>query len=132
MAGSTNLKNVFSSMKIVCDEIRYGFTSVEDMSEIDASGILGSFNEDEGVTVFASAEYFNSKDIDYEGDFAKLTVNVHTSLELVGLTAALADVLTKRSISANVVAAFYHDHIFVQFDKKEEAIAAIESLSNER
>jgi hypothetical protein len=57
-------------------------------------------------------------------------LKVHTSLELVGLTAAMAAELTEHGISANVVAAFSHDHVFVQHDKRQEAIALLESLKN--
>jgi hypothetical protein len=53
---------------------------------------------------------------------------VHSSLEAVGMTAAIATALTARGISANVVAAFYHDHVFVPWDRRQDAMEAIAAL----
>ncbi|MEL7132070.1 MAG: ACT domain-containing protein [Pseudomonadota bacterium] len=43
----------------------------------------------------------------------KITLQVNSDLEGVGLTAAVATALTKQSIPCNVVAGYHHDHIFV-------------------
>jgi hypothetical protein len=60
------------------------------------------------MTIVATKEYIQQQDIAYVGTYAKLTIEVHTSLELVGLTAALANALAQNQISANVIAAYYH------------------------
>jgi hypothetical protein len=49
-------------------------------------------------------------------------------LDAVGLTAAFAKALTDAGISSNVVAALYHDHIFVQWDRRDDAMKALKSL----
>jgi len=54
---------------------------------------------------------------------------VHSSLEAVGMTAALAKALTEAGISANVVAAYHHDHIFVPWARRHDALAALEALA---
>ncbi|MFT5520425.1 MAG: hypothetical protein ACI9IA_001018, partial [Enterobacterales bacterium] len=54
---------------------------------------------------------------------------VHSSLEAVGLTAAVATALTQKGISANVIAAYYHDHIFVPSDKAASALEALLAIS---
>jgi hypothetical protein len=117
-------------MKVSCDEIKYGFACLERGAEVNPAEVLGTFREEEGLTVIASIDYLEDRGIGCsEGPFAKLTIEVHTSLELVGLTAVLATKLGENSISANVVAAFYHDHIFVQFDLKDKAIKALAELA---
>lgn len=128
---TTDLEQVLSSIEATCDGVTYGFATVSDLESVglDLDRLTGVFQEQEGLTVFAPSEYLRSKQPDFEGDFAKITINVHTSLELVGLTAVLATELAKHNISANVVAAYYHDHIFVQYDAKDEAMTAIESLA---
>jgi len=93
--------------------------------------VLCTYREKEGLTVVADTNYLEENHIDFEGPFAKLTIEVHTSLELVGLTAALAKALTESGISANVIAAYYHDHIFVPFDKQNEAVDAIMNLQRD-
>jgi len=59
----------------------------------------------------------------------QITLTVHSSLEAVGLTAAFATELTRHGISANVVAGYYHDHIFVGAGDAERAVAALQGLS---
>ena len=61
---------------------------------------------------------------------AWLTVSVHSSLEAVGLTAALANVLAARGIACNVLAGYFHDHLVVPLDRADEAIAALEALAD--
>lgn len=60
----------------------------------------------------------------------QITLTVHSSLDAVGLTAAFATELTRHGISANVVAGYYHDHIFVAEKDAERAVAALEALSS--
>jgi hypothetical protein len=54
-----------------------------------------------------------------------ITLNVHSSLEAIGLTAAVAGRLALHGISANVVAAYYHDHIFVPTADAERAVVVL-------
>jgi len=65
------------------------------------------------------------KNINYESVYKLISLNVHSSLDAVGLTAAFSTKLAEKNISANVVAAYYHDHIFVPEEKAEQALAAI-------
>lgn len=65
----------------------------------------------------------------YEGIFRKITLMVHSSPDAVGLTAAVSTVLTTTGISANVIASYYHDHIFVSDEKAEQALLALKELS---
>ncbi|MNJ75038.1 hypothetical protein D3C77_720650 [compost metagenome] len=60
---------------------------------------------------------------------AWITLTVHSSLEAVGLTAAFATALGQAGISCNVVAAFYHDHIFVAQADAQRAMAVLEGLA---
>jgi hypothetical protein len=60
--------------------------------------------------------------------FRGITLNVHSGLDAVGLTAALSSKLAEHGISANVIAGYFHDHIFVQNEHAEKAIAALNEL----
>ncbi len=130
MSGLTNLQETLNSLVVSCDELQYGFSTVVDSEGLSLDGVLATFVEEEGLTIIAQVERLVDLELEFEGPFAKLTIEVHTSLELVGLTAALATALTNAGVSANVVAAFYHDHIFVRWDQKAEAIAALEALKS--
>ena len=76
--------------------------------------------EDDGVTAIVSAE---------DGDFARITLQVHSALDGVGLTAAVAGVLAEAGIACNVVAGFHHDHLFVPWERREEALELLQRLS---
>lgn len=125
MSGSKNLQEALRSLQISCDGVEYGFATMPADVEISSRAVLGIFHEDEGLTIVAPKEYFMAKGIAFEGPSAKLSIEMHTSLELVGLTAVLAQKLAENSISANVIAAYYHDHIFVQYELREQATKAL-------
>lgn len=131
MAGETNLAEVLRGMMVTCDEIVYGFASVGNDCHVALAEVLGVFHEQEGLTVIASIDYLEARELHYEGKYAKLTIEVHTSLALVGLTAVIATKLAEFGISANVVAAFHHDHIFVPFDTRNMAMTALHSFREE-
>ena len=59
----------------------------------------------------------------------QITLTIHSSLEAVGLTGAFATELARHGISANVVAGFYHDHIFVGAADADRAMAALTDLA---
>ena len=89
---------------------------------------LASFKESEGITVIVSVEVAIQEKLAFSGTFKQITLTVHSSLQAVGLTAAVAGKLASYGISANVVAAYYHDHIFVQTEKAQQALLALKEL----
>jgi uncharacterized protein len=131
MSGLTDLQQTLQSLKVICDDVEYSFASVEDESIIDRNTVLATFHENGRLATIAPKAYLDSLGIENEGPYAKLTIDVHTSLELVGLTAVMATALAKQGISANVVAAFYHDHVFVQYALRDKAIGILEDLKNQ-
>jgi len=61
--------------------------------------------------------------------WARITLQVHSSLAAVGLTARVAESLAAHGISANMVAAFHHDHVFVPWARRGEALKILENLA---
>jgi hypothetical protein len=59
----------------------------------------------------------------------RITLRVHSSLSAVGLTAAFSAALTREGVSANVIAGYYHDHIFVPVADAARAMIALEGLA---
>lgn len=60
-----------------------------------------------------------------------LTLDVHSSLLAVGLTAAVSTALARAGIPANMISGFHHDHILVPEDRADEAVSCLRHLSRE-
>ena len=84
--------------------------------------------EDEGVTAVIPVADAERLGLDVDFVAAWLTLEVHSALDAVGLTAAVAGALADEQIPANVLAGFHHDHVLVPEDDADRAIAAIEAL----
>ncbi len=85
--------------------------------------------EDEGTTLVLERHEADAFRLGHSGTFAWITLSVHSALEAVGLTAAVAGALAEREIPCNVLAGFHHDHLLVPSDRAEEALAALRGLS---
>lgn len=60
-------------------------------------------------------------------EFAWLTLAVQSSLEAIGLTAAISARLAAEDIACNVLAGYHHDHVLVPAVRADDAIAALSS-----
>ncbi|QDE40672.1 ACT domain-containing protein [Luteibacter pinisoli] len=88
---------------------------------------LMMFREAEGTTLIVDVN-----EDDASGDrmlWARITLRVQSSLTAVGLMAAVSAALAKRGIPCNPVSAFLHDHLFVPWDRRDEALDALSHLT---
>jgi len=58
-------------------------------------------------------------------ELAWLTLTVESSLDAVGLTAAVSRHLADRNIACNVLAGYHHDHLLVPASRAADAIVAL-------
>jgi len=130
MSGITNLNEILAHMDPVLKEGEFVFCTFASLSaeELDMLRPICLFEEEEGTSIIIYRNVADCNNISYEGIYKLITLRVNSSLESVGLTAAVSSVLADLDISANVVAAFYHDHIFVPTERAREALSAIKSL----
>lgn len=129
MAGILAINELLKSMQPVLKQDEYIFCCLAgSLADYVHLNPLATYAEEEGLTLILKAETADKAGITYEGKYSLITLNVHSSLEAVGLTAAVSAKLTEHGISANVVAAFYHDHIFVQADKAHTALNALKEI----
>ena len=117
MAGEKKLETLLKSMKPQHNIGEYVFCITEDLKKISLEEIILIFKEQEGTTVIIKKELADQLKLNYSFIASWITLTVHSSLEAVGLTAAFSSALAQEGISCNVIAAFYHDHIFV--DQKD-------------
>ena len=88
-----------------------------------------SFKETEGTTLILKKEIADKHQLHYPFVAAWITLTIHSSLTAVGLTAAFATALAAENISCNVVAAFYHDHIFMGVGDAKKAMEVLDKIS---
>jgi len=79
--------------------------------------------------VIAPLSDLAGRGIPAEGEWARISLTVHSALAAVGLTAAVATALAREGIPANVVAGYFHDHLFVPWDRRAAALAALRGLT---
>jgi uncharacterized protein len=127
MTGETNLEILLKTMKPFHNEGDYVFCTTT--SKINIEDVIMLFTENEGTTIILTKEKADLLELPYSFIAAWITLTAHSSLAASGFTAAFSTSLAKENISCNVVAAFYHDHIFVDKKDVEKAMAVLESFS---
>ena len=127
MSGIEKLDKLLRNMSPQLHDEEFVFCSFEFACYGDFADLnpIASFAEDEGLTLILLKDYADSQCISYDVIFRLITLTVHSSLEAVGLIAVVANKLAEHEISANVVAAYYHDHIFVPCEKAEKAMEVL-------
>lgn len=92
---------------------------------------VATFCEAEGLSLIVDRAAADARRLPYEAVFRLISLHVHSSLQAVGLTAAISSALARNGISANVVAACYHDHLFVPAPQAQRALQILKTLGEE-
>ena len=129
MAGETALATLLRSMSPQLNDGEYVFCCIADASQLQGCEAVGSFREQEGLTVILERAQAERLDLGFDYVAAWITLNVHSALQAVGLTAAFASALGNAGISCNVVAGYYHDHLFVGLADAAQAMAVLRQLA---
>ena len=122
-AGETDLVALLQSMRPELREGAFEFVTTTHPTGDEVAGAVVIVHESEGVTLVRPT---NARNVDA---MAWITLTVHSSLHAVGLTAAVATALAERGIACNVVAGFHHDHLFVPFERRTEAVDVLLELA---
>jgi uncharacterized protein len=130
MSGETNLEILIATMRPALHESPYVFCAIgqADLEKLSFDPLC-RFREREGVTVIATLEQATLGGLPFEGTWAWITLTVHSSLSAVGFLAAVNVSLAQAGISVNPVSAFYHDHLFVPWEKRRAAMEILEGMS---
>ncbi len=132
MSGENRFSKLIKSMKPVLNEGEFVFCSFSEAENTDLVQAICLFKEKEGLSVILPKKVADEKHYPYSFIASWITLMVHSSLEAVGLTAAVSNALAEANISCNVVAGFYHDHIFVARKDAERAIRELVNLARRR
>ncbi|MEO0997228.1 MAG: ACT domain-containing protein [Pseudomonadota bacterium] len=125
--GETELAALLAGLTPRLDAEPYWFVTVPSVAALGSVDALATFREREGLSAIVGRDAI-AAGTPGEGPYARIELGVHSSLEAVGLTAAVATALTAHGISANVVAAYHHDHVFVAWDDRDTALGVLDGL----
>lgn len=131
MTGEANLSMLLKGMMPILNEGEFVFVTSSTSLGIDQREVIGEFREKEGVTTILKRQKADELQLTYDFITSWITLQVHSSLEAVGLTAAFSTELAKHNISCNVVAGFYHDHIFVASHEANQAMEVLRKLASQ-
>lgn len=130
MSGMTDPKQMLGLMRPQLRPGTFVFLTTDGPVPAGLHPIM-TFAEDEALTLVVPQEEADEAGESYESAFAWISLSVHGDLEGVGLTAAFSRPLADAGISCNVVAAFYHDHLFVPARAASAAMDILDALAAE-
>jgi uncharacterized protein len=127
VTGEADLGRLLATMRPLLRRGEYVFATAEDVLE----GVepVVTVREAEGVTLVLDRAQADAEGLGYDFVAAMVTLQVHSALDAVGLTAAVAQELTEHGISCNVVAGYFHDHLFVPHERGPEVVELLSALA---
>jgi predicted N-acetyltransferase YhbS len=128
MTGEKNLQTLLASMRPVVREGEYVYALWPHGKPL-AGHIEAAVREAEGLTVVLPRAEADALELPYDFVAAWITLEVHSALEAVGLTAAVSRALTQARISCNVLAGFHHDHLLVPVGDSARALEVLSEVS---
>jgi len=125
-SGGLDLPELIAAMQPVVRDGEYVFVSLTRLPDVECEATI---REDEGMTCVVRRPIADDMGWPYDFVAGWITLEVHSALAAVGLTAAVSHALTSQGISCNVIAGYFHDHLLVPLDRVSDATRALERLS---
>ena len=126
----TNLNDLLRTMAPTLNDGVYAYTVLPPGAGAGGLPALATFREAEGLTLIMREADAIAAGLPLLFRAAWITLSVHSDLQAAGLTAAFSRALADAGIGCNVVAAAHHDHLFVAFDRADEAMACLKALQD--
>lgn len=128
LQGETDLTKLIQSMNPILNEGEFVFCTLIDWKHIPREITICEFKEKEGLTIVLKKQDADQFKLPYHYIASWITLKIHSSLEAYGLTAAFSTELAKHEISCNVIAGYFHDHIFVDKKNGKRAIKILKAM----
>lgn len=122
---------MIAGMDPVADTRIWHFCTTPDIALSDRlrPQALAYLQEAEGCSLILTEALAQAHGFDTSLPMTRITLGVHSALEGVGLTAAVATALAEAGIACNMVAGFHHDHVFVPADDAARAMDILGTLA---
>lgn len=130
MSGITDIQALLKNITPEFHGGQYVFCSVSTVEGLDLKDVICLFREEEAITIIVTRKTADRLGLAYPFIGAWITLTVYSSLQAVGLTAAFSNALAKEGISCNVIAGYYHDHIFVEYADAAKAMDVLRGLQD--
>ena len=127
--GESDLNKLIKGLSPKLNDGEYVFTSIKNIELLNTSEVICTFKEKEGFTLILERSRADQLGLRYNFIASWITLEVHSSLNAVGLTSLVTTELANNEISCNVIAGYYHDHIFVSTKDSLKALEILNYLS---
>ncbi|RMG67630.1 MAG: ACT domain-containing protein [Calditrichaeota bacterium] len=130
MKGETDLSILLATMRPVLHDEAYVFCVVDQETYRKLPFLpLCTFREREGITAIVTRQQAEAYRLPFDSLWAYIELAVHSSLSAVGFLAVISNRLAAAGISTNVISACYHDHLFVPWESRKQAVDILKELS---
>jgi uncharacterized protein len=125
--GDTDLARLLAGMDPALRHERYVFVTVPALP----AGLvpLAAIREDEGLSAVVTAADAEAHGLAGAFPCARITLRVHSALDAIGFLAVITRALADAGIGTNPVAGFHHDHLFVPWDRRDDAMGVLRRVS---
>ena len=127
--GESDLNKLIKGLSPKLNDGEYVFTSIKNIDLLNTSEVICTFKEKEGFTLILERSRADQLGLRYNFIASWITLEVHSSLNAVGLTSLFTTELADNAISCNVIAGYYHDHIFVSTKDSLKTLGILKHLS---
>lgn len=124
----SDLAELLRTLEPVLHEGVYAYCVVPHDADLGSMMPVATVREAEGLTLIVKEGQAQQADWPVLFRARWITLNVHSDLQAVGLTAAFAGALAEAGIGCNVVAGACHDHLFVPAGEAERAVEVLRAL----
>ena len=128
-SGKTDLDELFKGMEPELQDDVFVFTTFVANQDVSMLTPIMMFQEREGTTLIITKAQAETHGIAFEFPCRMITLNIHSALDAVGFLARIATRLASLGMGVNPVAGFYHDHLFIPADRADDAMAALQAMT---
>jgi hypothetical protein len=128
LSGESDLSLLLHGLNPVLHPGEYVFCTVNPAEMPPDCEPLATFQESEGLSLILDRNQAEKIGLTVSFSCAWITLSIHSALNAVGLTAAVSGALARQGIPCNIVAGYYHDHLFIPLEAADQAMQILRNL----